>query len=217
MISKAMRAGQWIACGFCCAIMVSCRPSTTEVEKRATVEGDGALVESVRDLDPGALPGEEAQLVYGGTKVPVTLDLDKEGNRITLRILAHGEPSDVEIYEEGENRFSLVNAAGESYNPPIDLLRFPFRVGSTWDWSGTMTSGGLSKKARAKVETTNERLFKDTVPMEAVKVAVRLEIDANPPDGPSAKRDLAFWFSPGKGVVRREFGPASIREPRQEP
>jgi hypothetical protein len=193
-------------------VLVGCKPGGLPSTTRP---GDGALVE-MTDLKPDALPGEEAQLVYGGTKVPVTLAQERSGSDLTLRILAHNEPTEMEVYRVGAQEFSISNAAGEVYEPPIDLLRFPLRLGASWDWAGTMTAGGLQKNATARVETSADRLFPETVPLDAVKVAVKLDIVANPPNGPTAKRDLTFWFAEGRGVVRRAFGAASVREPRQE-
>lgn len=178
-------------------------------EKPDTATAAGAI--SVQELQPEAFPGTDAELLIQGTHVPVKLSQQKKDLSTTLTLAVHDEPFEVESYRSMSDSFELVSAAGETFTPPLDLLRFPLEVGSTWDWKGTMGFGS-AYPATAVVTTANDSLDLG-VPTSSIKVLVAITIEANGPDKLPAHRDLSFWFVPGKGVVKRDFGAGSIRQP----
>jgi hypothetical protein len=167
-----------------------------------------------RDLQPDAAPGDEAELVLAGTRLPVELRHSQQAEMLTLELLAHGELLEREVYRSLPEEFGLVEASKERYDPPLPLLRFPLQIGETWEWSGTMEMAASPRPVTATVATASDKLYLGEAPTEAVKVSVHLAIDAGP-NLPPAKRELTFWFAPGRGLVRREFGAASHREPPQ--
>lgn len=118
---------------------------------------------------------------------------------------------EVEEYQDGVEAFRLKQGGGETYQPPIDLLRFPMKVGDTWTWKGKITSSGDSQDATAVVETMEETAFIGEVPVKAVTARVTLAFAAGGED--HAQRVLSFSFAPGKGLFRRQFDSISVREP----
>ncbi|MFZ4508440.1 MAG: hypothetical protein ACOYON_12170 [Fimbriimonas sp.] len=163
-------------------------------------------------LKPDALPGERAQLILAGTEVNVALKQEQKGTKTHLLLLAHDEVFEHELYDSSPTAFRLENASDNVYTPGIDLLRFPLAFGDQWDWKGKETVGGISRNASAGITTVADKLYIDGVPVETVQVSVDLKLEAEG-SGPVAHRKLAFWFAPGKGVIRREFGSASVRQP----
>jgi len=107
----------------------------------------------------------------------------------------------------------LLFAAGETFDPPLPLLIFPMTVGDSWKWKGTMIADEARSKAEAKIvsQVSKAELKGSTVP--SVKVMVDLQLAENQQSKP-VKRTLSFWVVEGKGVVRREFGEESVREPQ---
>lgn len=198
------------------AFLGACNPGHAGTAKVEEQNANGPLIQAAKDLQPGSLPGKTAQLVMTGTKVPVELRQERQGADLTLVLEAHGETFDRESYREADDSFAVSLAAGERYEPPIPLLKFPLRVGSEWDWKGSMTAAGLKKEATGTIATDDDKVVVGEVPLNAVKVSVNLDIEANPPDGPKAKRTLTFWFAPGKGVIKRAFGSATVREPVED-
>jgi hypothetical protein len=134
------------------------------------------------------------------------------GSTLRFDLVAHGEVFETEEYEDGPRQFSLLYSGEERYNPPLPLLQFPFGFGDKWDWNGSMTSGGIPRKASATVITASDRLYYGNQSHETVRVSVGISLSANP-GSPPLRRDLTFWFEPQSGIVKRQFGSASIRQP----
>jgi hypothetical protein len=164
---------------------------------------------------PDAAPGKKGKLRLAGAVVPVEVVPRKKGADFTLELRAHGSVFDSESYVSTEDAFSLRYAALEHYAPPIDLVRFPMNVGDEWEWTGTMTTADEPRKAKAKLTSSIVKSLVQGVSRQAVKVDVALTILPNGP-GDTIERTLSFWFVEGKGIVRREFGTESIREPAEE-
>lgn len=172
-------------------------------------------LESADDLKLDALPYIQGQLILAGTVIPIELQLKRKGSEIHYLLLASGQQIEEEIYELGPSELLLRNASGESFTPPIPILRFPMSAGRSWDWSGKMASGPTPpRQASAQVTSEGVTLNVPGGPYSSVLVRVKLEIESGGPS--AAERHLSFWFAQRAGLVKREFGSSSTREPVAE-
>lgn len=173
--------------------------------------GGGVEIATAVELMPDALYGEKATLNYGGTPVDVTMKRMASGQEVRFMLSAHDEVLETEVYQSTTSEFALVSI-DEKFEPPLPLLKFPMRIGEPWEWSGELLAGGLRHRATAKITPSTEQLFlTKTGGVDTVKVSVELQIDSKTPS--PAKRPLTFWFARGKGIVKREIGTATSREP----
>ena len=174
----------------------------------------GIRIDSMAELAPETVPGTSAELMLAGTSYSVQISVKRNEDRMELILLSHGEPFEIERYQVSADRFSLLDAAEEHFVPALPLLKFPLRIGDGWSWAGTMKTGDISRQASAKIVSAWETLFVSGVSHDSVKITVDLAFDANK-GKPPLKRQLVFWFEPKAGLIKREFGTASIRQPSQ--
>lgn len=177
-------------------------------------QGTGARLSGPEDLKPDASPGENAKLVIRGTEIPVTVAHTRRDDHVVLAMQAHGEELESELYKVGASDFSLVSAAGETYAPAIPLIWFPLNVGDVKTWKGTMATGGEKRNAEATITTASDTLADVAGSPSVIRVVVKLKLDNGTPT--MAERDLTFWFAPGRGVLKREFGRGLTREPAED-
>ena len=180
--------------------------------------GPGATGEQfniIEDLNPAATIPATGKLSIGEVQIPVEVKQVLLGETLTYTIDAHGQTFETEVYEVKGDSFSLLDAAGEHYSPSLPLLKFPLTVGETWKWTGSMTAGEAPHKATATVSTTEESILLapplGTTPSILVVVDLSIENGAQKP----ATRKLRFWFVKKKGLLKRQFGSASSREPSE--
>lgn len=134
------------------------------------------------------------------------------GQDVKFLLSAHHEVLETETYRSTTSEFVLISI-DERFEPPLPLLKFPMTLGEGWEWKGELLAGGLRHRAEGKVTSSTEQLFlANTGGIDTVKVQIKLEIDSKTPA--PAKRPLTFWFARGKGIVKREIGTATSREPR---
>src|SRR5687768_15919938 len=88
------------------------------------------------ELKPDANPGPKAVLRLLTTDIPVEVDQEVEANEMTLELIAKGEVIEVEKYRSTIEKFELLQAASESFDPPLTLLRFPLETGAQYTWEG---------------------------------------------------------------------------------
>lgn len=172
-----------------------------------------SFVRNHGELEPDQLPYRDARLILSGTELPVEMSKTREGDVVVFHLLAHGEELETERYESDSAGFRFVGGSGETFKPAIPLVRYPLRVGETWEWAGQTALGPTEKPAKATITTQSERLNLASGVHNAIRVGVALRIETGRHE---AKRDLTFWIAPKAGVVRREFGAGSAREPRNE-
>jgi hypothetical protein len=186
-------------------VVASCQP-------RSSGGGTGERFESLADLKPESQIPANANLKIADIDMPVEVTQTTTDDATKISLSAHGQIFETEVYSISEKEFSLFDAAGETYDDPLPLLKFPLTVGDTWKWSGTMTAGTAPHKASAVVATSAETLRMTTTgSTPSVLVVVDLEIESGAQE--PAKRKLRFWFVKDKGVVQRQFGIGSTREP----
>lgn len=172
--------------------------------------GSGPSLRDAQVFKPDATPGEKAKLVLAGTELPVEVKRRMDGKEVVLELWAHGEIVQQERYLSSPEAFSLVMAGGERYEPALTLLKFPMEIGDAWEWKGKLSAGDIQREATAKITTSSMQVYVPE-PESGVKVTVDMSLDSGAPT--PAKRTLTFWFVEGRGVVKREFGSGSTREP----
>lgn len=178
-----------------------CRPSGEQ----------GLVVRTAVELLPDALYSPQAVLNYGGTPVHVTMSREIKGQDVDFHLSAHDQVLETETYRSTVGEFALVSV-DEQFEPPLPLLKFPLSIGEGWTWKGVIIAGGRRHPAEAEIKPTTEQLFlTKSGGVQTVKVQVDLRIDAQ--TSTPAKRPLTFWFVKGKGIVKREIGTATSREP----
>lgn len=170
---------------------------------------------TAEQLNPRHLAFSQARLILGGTEVPVQLETEEDRGKLKVRVLAKGVVVEVEDYVLDANTFRFAGVGGEAFSPPITLLKFPMRSVGEWTWGGTIVSDPISRAAQARVVSSDETINTPAGQFEAVRVEVELAIDAGAPQ--KAERKLTFWFVPGQGLIKREFGASSTRVPVHEP
>lgn len=160
---------------------------------------------------PDALYGEQATLNYGGTPIAVKMTRQANGQEVRFSLSAHDEVLETEVYLSTTSEFALISI-DERFEPPLTLLKFPMTIGEPWAWTGELVAGGVRHRAKATITPSIEQLFlTKTGGVDTVKVQIELQIDSKTPN--PAKRPLTFWFARGKGIVKREVGTATSREP----
>lgn len=171
----------------------------------------GARIPSREEMKPGELYADRATLLYGGTEVAVTVTRQASGSQVKFILTAHGQVFETETYEDNDGSFAFVGI-DDQFEPPLPLLKFPMRIGDKWEWKGTLKSATVSHPATATVTTARDNLFlAGQGDLETLRSDVRLFLDSGTPT--PAERKLTFWFVQGRGIVRREIGTATIRQP----
>lgn len=175
-------------------------------------KGTGEHFASFTDLNPVAPIDSKAKLELGKIEIPVEVVQKKTEDSLTFDLRSYDQSFEQEVYKFDGASFNLAYAAGDNYEPALPLLKFPMNVGDEWQWSGTMTSGNLPHKATAVVKTSTEQvLLPGAGATNCVLVGVDLAIDSGGPN--PATRKLRFWFVKNGGLVKRQFGIGSSRDP----
>lgn len=174
----------------------------------------GTKIGTFAEVAPDALPYSKGALILAGTAIPVEIARERTEDRVIFSLIAHKQTLETETYSLARSGFAIESAAGESYLPPIPLLRFPMTIGEAWIWNGEMSAGDVKRSASATIKTSDDTLNLPGVTGAAIKIDVQLSMDSGGPE--PAKRRLLFWVLPKMGVVRREFGASSTRLPAPE-
>lgn len=164
------------------------------------------------ELKPETFPYDEGYLVLAGTQIPVTLEESKEGNILTFAVKANGALIEREQYQSDESGFRFLGGPGITFQPAIPLVRYPMKSDEKWEWSGKMVQSGSTYDAKAEIAAKSELLNTAAGEFMTLMIQVDLKLDVGTKE--PAVRSLKFWIAPGDGVIRREFGASSTREPR---
>jgi len=177
---------------------------------------NGPPINAYRDIKPDSLTQKRCSLELAGSKYQAEIRQTKQGDQVQIDLMALGQVIESERYESNDTTFSVVDAGGERYDPPIPLLKYPMNVGDEWDWSGNIVTGPEPHKTKAKIATTNEDMtINGGTVHNVVRVEVLLSIESGRPSEPSTRK-LKFWIAPDMGVVKRSFGDYSTRGPLDE-
>lgn len=179
--------------------------------KKSNRVSGNTLYGTSSDLKPDANPGPRAVLRLLTTDIPVEVDQEVDSGEVTLELIAKGEVIEVEKYRSTIEKFELLQAASESFDPPLTLLKFPLESGAQYTWEGRLKMGEVGPEATANVTVTKDNLNEKGYAGSAVLSKVDLSFDGGAPT--KATRTLKFWFVEGKGVLKREFDKGSARLP----
>jgi len=170
----------------------------------------GRRIPSKSALNPDALYSPKAELIYTGWNLPVEMTRKLEPGKVRFEFSTLGTvvDSETELYETNEQVFGLMEMNMEAYSPPIPLLKFPMNVGETWQWKGVQESGGRQHKAWADIKSKIVKMPEIGIE-EAVQVTVSLFVESNA--GRPSERSIEFWFTKGRGIVKRTYGEAIAR------
>lgn len=195
-----------LAAGLIAIAAFSCKAKTD-------VQTGNTLYQTSADLKPDGNPGPNAVLRLMTTDIPVEVNQKSDGKTVTLELVVRGELFEEEKYVTTIERFELLQAASESFDPPLTLLKFPLEEGAKYDWKGRLKMGELTigPEATATVTVRNDKMNEKGYAGEAVLSLVELSFDGGAPT--KATRTLKFWFVKGKGVLKREFDKGSARLP----
>ncbi len=175
----------------------------------------GEIYKSPAELEPDALPYANANLILSGSSVPVTMSRTQKGDSVTFKLESKDEMLEEEFYQADDKSFRFIGITGETFDPAIPLIRYPFRVGESWDWTGYTALGLTRKKAKATLTSATDTLNLAAGVFPCILVTADLEADTG--GGMIGKRSLKFWFEPKKGLVKRDLGSSTTREPRPKP
>lgn len=178
---------------------------------------EGRTIRDRESFKPGASPYEAGELILAErTSIPIAFERTEDAERelVTFECVAHGEVVDQEVYQDRDESFSLVSKTGESFDPPLPLIVYPVRVGETkpFEWKGKVLEGEVPSNAHAMVTVSDESSNLPAPFSETIRVNVVLSLHGA---GDPTKRELAFWFVEGRGLVKRSFGALDTRQPAQ--
>lgn len=183
----------------------------------------GLLFAGCRSADPGqgnTTPHRAIDATYwSGAEKPVSFDvafLDKPltFQRRTSRtvgaspdmreiVLTRFGQTLVERYLVDDRGVALLGYGSDAFDPPIPLLRYGTEAGQKWTWIGVnRTSGARAIPASADLGSADEVMRCDAGTYSTVKVVVALRLG----EETAALEELAFWFSPGEGLVKAKLG-----------
>ncbi|MEZ5162239.1 MAG: hypothetical protein R2688_00510 [Fimbriimonadaceae bacterium] len=163
-------------------------------------------------LVPEAEPPKLGNLVLAGTLVPVEVKSQISGSTLLIECLSRDTVVEREKYSFGSKHFSIVSGPSDIFDPPISIVQYPLEIGGETSWAGKVRTGTNSNPAKAIIKSSQEPVNEDFGSFQALKVTVDLRIDTGSPEQSEAR--LQFWFKPGEGMIMREFGAVSKREPR---
>lgn len=206
--------GLIVALGVLGGILLGCRTETA-VEPKVETMIVGPYFADKDSIAPSTPPAEKATLVLSGSPFDVKVKTEKRGTHYQIFLMKDGEEFDREEYEDSFQAFRLLQAGGEHYEPPIDLLQFPMNVGKSWEWQGSIQVANNPRTAEARIETAEDKQIVDGAPVEAVRVTVTLKFTVVAGDEKKevAQRVLTFWFAKDQGLFRRQYDWVSVREP----
>ncbi len=178
---------------------------------------EGRTILNRASFKPGVAPYKSGELILAErTSIPIELVRTQGTERglVIFECIAHGEVVDREVYQDLEESFSLVSKTGESFDPPLPLIVYPVRVGETkpFEWKGKVLEGEVPTNAHAMVTVLDEPSNLPAPFSETIRVNVALSLHG---PGDPTKRELAFWFVEGRGLVKRSFGALDTRQPAQ--
>ncbi|MCB0824847.1 MAG: hypothetical protein KDC26_01545 [Armatimonadetes bacterium] len=169
-------------------------------------------ISEAQSLNPEAAPPKLGNLVLAGTLVPVDVKATREGNTLLIECLSRDTVVEREKYSFSDKVFAIVSGPSDVFEPPIAIIQYPMDIGSESSWAGKVRTGTNSNPAKAIIKSSQEPVNEDFGSFQALKVTVDLRIDTGSPEQSEAR--LQFWFKPGEGMIMREFGAVSKREPR---
>jgi hypothetical protein len=170
------------------------------------VQTNQPFVKNVDEFLPLDSASAGSMFVVDGSKTNYKLQTKREGTVVRFQATSDGNIVDEEIYDVQENTILLKAAAGENFEPPVTLIKFPLSVGDQYKWKGKLKCEIEHINANAIITTSTDFVQCKDKCDDAIKAEMNLKF------GEGANRKLSFWFVKGKGIVRTEMS-KNIREP----
>jgi hypothetical protein len=191
------------------AVLWSCQPGATNPDPMPSNSAAPRVsIDSPDQVFPANAPDSPVQLIVAGYEVKdVDMKTNREGGLVRLVLTAHDEVLQEEHYRLDESGLYVAKMVGESFEPPLPLLKFPSNGTSALDYAGKVTVGRSVRDVKATIRTAPEVLNTLGGQFDSMKVTVALDF------GAGQSRQLVFWVSPGQGVVKREYGSEATRAP----
>ncbi|MFW5697212.1 MAG: hypothetical protein ACOCX1_01480 [Fimbriimonadaceae bacterium] len=174
----------------------------------------GSAVPTLDLVEPFYGP-EQADLVLGGQKMPVAVELEQDNQQVVLSALLDGVVLERERYLLTDEALYFVGFEDDEFDPPIRLLTLPEMVEpSEWEWQGDYLTGDFETPASAEVSAeAGSRMIAGQIHNRAVTVRISLNILRSES---GSQRLLDFVFVPEQGVIERNLNDSSIRTLREE-
>lgn len=173
---------------------------------------DGKPIDAIRcskTLAPDTLPYQEGSLILAGTEYPVEVRQVRSADTVEFVIERQGEVLETERYFGDDTSFRLVQGGGATYVPGIPLILYGRDLSEPQTWSGEVREAERNHRAEASIRATREPLNIPGGRFDAFLIDVQLRIASDP----VVDRAMKFWFVPSRGIVKREFGTTSTRQP----
>ena len=170
------------------------------------IETSQPFVHKIDEFLPLDAASTASMFVVDGTKTNYKLRTKRVGSVVHFQAISVGKVVDEEIYDVQDDTVLLKAAAGEIFEPPVTLIKFPLSVGNQYKWSGKLSCEIEHFSASAIVSTSTDFVQGKDKSDDAIKSEMNLKF------GKGANRKLSFWFVKGKGIVRTEMS-KNIREP----
>ena len=149
---------------------------------------------------------------YGTMKV-TRVTKDAEGVIATITQTLEQSAGFTEKYrvsKQGIYRVATGANASIRLEPALPILKFPFKIGDEWDWSGKMTVAGQDSEAMGHVTVSGPETIKTPAgTYKAIKIHFLMTLDIN---GEKMELPTDYYLSPGVGLVRQiaQFGEMHI-------
>lgn len=191
------------------AALWSCQPGVTHSNPMPTNSAAPRIsIDSPDQVFPTNAPVSPVQLIVAGYEVKdVDMKTNREGGLVRLVLTAHGETLQEEHYQLDASGLYVAKMVGETFDPPLPLLKFPSNGTNTLTYSGKVSVGRSVRDVKATVRSAPEVLNTPGGQFDSLKVTVTLDF------GAGQSRQLVFWVAPGQGVVKREYGSEATRAP----
>jgi hypothetical protein len=141
--------------------------------------------------------------IYGTTKVTRVVK-DSQGAVATITETIGQNPGFTEKYRVSKQGvFRLVTGANASIrlDPPLPILKSPFKIGDAWDWSGKMSMAGQDNDAMGHITVSGPETVKTPAgTFKAIKIHFLMTIDMN---GQKMEIPTDYYLVAGVGMVRQ--------------
>ena len=150
-------------------------------------------------------------VLSSGQKIDLTItagDVHREHGYLlaTLSYLVNGKVSEVEVYKSdssGIRRIQGGPGGNSKFNPPMLLIKYPLKNGSSWNWDGKANIGTLIATYHAHFQVTGPFVMK--TPAGAFHV-MRIHSDLNCSIGKTNQTiPNDYWFANGIGLIKQSI------------
>lgn len=177
---------------------------SSKLPRAQHIKGTGEQIAESKTLGIVVPHFSSVRLTEGKKSLRATFATSQNGSKITNVISVEGEPYETEVFETTSESLGVIRMVDDTFSPPLLLARFPMNLGDVYAWEGTVTYGGIARKATAETRVHPQRDHQNVV------IQSKISIDAGP--GKPVERTLALKVSRTGGMVERDYSPYSKRD-----